>query len=193
MNFDLIIFDVDGTLAEKYTLNLLPGVTEFFRLVNDPQCRSKPRLALATNQGGVGMRWWMQKIQSKDYQKFPTEAEIEQRMQSLIGLLGGIIPWYVAYRYRNRGGRWTPPPPGVENDPRWSEDWRKPNPGMLREAMHVAGVTQDRTLFVGDSPDDQAAALAAGCAFEWANAFFSYHWHGCEALDNWKHYESAED
>jgi phosphoglycolate phosphatase-like HAD superfamily hydrolase len=57
----LVIFDVDGTLAEAYRLKLLSGVEDFFNLVLAGNCSESPRVALATNQGGVGMRCWMEK------------------------------------------------------------------------------------------------------------------------------------
>lgn len=177
--WDLIVFDVDGTLAEKYILTLLPGVAEFFRLAQDSACPERPRLAIATNQGGVGMRWWKQKTGQKDYGKYPTEEEIDQRMSALAAMLGGGMPYYAAFRYRSRGGKWTPPPPGKQDDPRWSEAWRKPNPGMLRQAMQDAGTGPERTLFVGDSPDDEGAARAAGVEFAWAADFFARPWGGC--------------
>ncbi len=53
----LVIFDVDGTLAEQFTLELLPGVEQFFQLLLQGGCSQAPKAAIATNQGGVGMRY----------------------------------------------------------------------------------------------------------------------------------------
>ena len=182
MPYALIIFDVDGTLAEKYILTLLPGVAHFFRLAQSVDCPDRPKLAIATNQGGVGMRWWKEHTGQKDFSRYPTKAEIDQRMQALVRLLGGGIPYYAAFRFRSRTNHWTPPPPGTETDPRWSESWRKPNPGMLQAAMASAGAVPQQTLFVGDSPDDESAARAAGCAFAWAAEFFARPWNNCADL-----------
>lgn len=60
MALKLIIFDMDGTLVEKFTLNLLPGVRPFFDLLLRDGCEALPRIAVATNQGGVGLRYWLQ-------------------------------------------------------------------------------------------------------------------------------------
>jgi D-glycero-D-manno-heptose 1,7-bisphosphate phosphatase len=41
--------------------------------------------------------------------------------------------------------------------------WRKPSPGMLRDALHRYGVTGARTPYIGDQLDDLKAAFHAGC------------------------------
>jgi D-glycero-D-manno-heptose 1,7-bisphosphate phosphatase len=48
--------------------------------------------------------------------------------------------------------------------------FRKPDPGMLRAVAQWACF--DDALMVGDRPEDQAAALAAGFDFCWADDFF---------------------
>jgi D-glycero-D-manno-heptose 1,7-bisphosphate phosphatase len=50
---------------------------------------------------------------------------------------------------------------------------RKPEPGMLIDIMRSVGVARRRTLFVGDSDVDRAAARSAGTHFMWAPEFFS--------------------
>jgi HAD superfamily hydrolase (TIGR01662 family) len=181
--FKLVIFDVDGTLAEKYVLDLLPGVRAFFHLVYQSGCPQAPRLAIATNQGGVGMRRWLEGRGRKAGQ-FPTATEIEQRMQGLLEGLGAPpdLPVYVSYRYQNKEGAWAPVPAGQEENPRWQSSWRKPNPGMLQQAMQDAGAEPQETLFVGDRPEDREAAQRAGCAFQWAGDFFARQWRTCEDL-----------
>lgn len=182
----LIIFDVDGTIAEMYTLRLLPGVADFFRLALGGDCTQMLKVALATNQGGVGMRYVLEQGGSKRASKYPTQAEIEQRLHDLVSALLGSsearIPTYTAFRYLEKSGTWTPAPPGMEEDPRWSVEWRKPFPGMLLQAMRDAEAAPDTTLFIGDSPDDENAARAAGCAFRHAGAFFAREWHDCQSL-----------
>jgi phosphoglycolate phosphatase-like HAD superfamily hydrolase len=39
--------------------------------------------------------------------------------------------------------------------------------------MRDAGTTPEWTLMVGDRPEDEAAAKAAGCGFVWAAEFFA--------------------
>jgi D-glycero-D-manno-heptose 1,7-bisphosphate phosphatase len=50
---------------------------------------------------------------------------------------------------------------------------RKPAPGMLLDIMRARRVSPAHTLFVGDSPVDEAAARAAGVRFVWAGDFFA--------------------
>jgi D-glycero-D-manno-heptose 1,7-bisphosphate phosphatase len=49
---------------------------------------------------------------------------------------------------------------------------RKPSPGMLLEAMDHFGVGSEETLMVGDRPEDEKSAQAAGCRFVWAWEYF---------------------
>jgi histidinol phosphatase-like enzyme len=80
---------------------------------------------------------------------------------------------YVAYAYRQKkSGKPGPIPPQFSSSPYWRHDWRKPEAGMLKQAMLDYGAEPAQTLMVGDSPDDQAAATAVGCAFMWAKDFF---------------------
>ncbi len=184
----LVIFDVDGTLAKAYSLHLLAHVADFFKLVFQDGCSEQPHIALATNQGGVGMRFWMETAHFGAPKKYPTEQEIEDRLHKLVALLTGkpqesqALPVYVSYRYQDRHGKWSPLPPEKEQDPHWAQDWRKPGPGMLRQAIQDAQVSPVQAMYVGDSPEDQAAARAAGCHFAWASDFFARDWSQCSAL-----------
>ena len=49
-------------------------------------------------------------------------------------------------------------------------NFRKPEPGMLIAAAKWACVNE--AIMIGDRPEDEAAAAAAGFAFEWAADFF---------------------
>ena len=181
----LIIFDVDGTLAEQFSLELLPGVRLFFDLLFRNDCPDTPRAAIATNQGGVGMRYWMEKAGFGRPHEFPTDEEINERMKELVAKIGHgrIIPVYASYRFRTKQGKWAPVPPEEMGNPSWEQEWRKPLPGMLIQAMQDAGSAPDETLFVGDREDDRSAARAAGCTFEWARDFFARPWNSCEQLE----------
>jgi D-glycero-D-manno-heptose 1,7-bisphosphate phosphatase len=48
--------------------------------------------------------------------------------------------------------------------------FRKPEPGMLQLAMDIHSPGQ--TLYIGDRPEDEAAAAAAGVPFDFAADFF---------------------
>jgi HAD superfamily hydrolase (TIGR01662 family) len=184
MAYSLIVFDVDGTLAEAFTLRLLPQVRSFFELVYQGNCEHKPQIAIATNQGGVGLRRLMEQEGFGNPRAYPTLEEVEARLEGLLSALGAppSLPVYVAFSYRTKEGRWTPVPHQHKGDPRWQPEWRKPSPGMLLEAMRAAGVTPEETLFIGDRTDDRGAARAAGCHFSWAKDFFAQEWHSCEQL-----------
>lgn len=47
--------------------------------------------------------------------------------------------------------------------------FRKPNPGMLQLAIHLH--TPDKCLYVGDRPEDESAAEAAGIPYKHRNEF----------------------
>ncbi len=183
----LIVFDLDGTLVESHTTVLLPGVSHFFHSIFRKPClpdTPRPAIAIATNQGGVGMRYWMEQNHFGDPRSYPTEAEITQRLSWLVSELSGEqnIRAYVCFRYKDRAGKGSPVPPENSADPRWSMEWRKPAPGMLLQAMQDAGVPPEETLFVGNGSADEGAARAAGCAFAWASDFFARNWEDCETM-----------
>jgi HAD superfamily hydrolase (TIGR01662 family) len=183
----LIVFDLDGTLVESHTVNLLPHVQEFFQRIYQQKCSEDIRLkfAIATNQGGVGMRYWIQQGHPGDPEQYPREVEITQRLERLASELGWgtDTAFYVCYRYKDKTGKGTPVPPDRIDDPRWSMAWRKPGPGMLIQAMKDAGVSPQETLFVGNSNADRGAAAAAACGFAWASDFFGRDWANCKTLE----------
>jgi HAD superfamily hydrolase (TIGR01662 family) len=164
--YKLIIFDVDGTLADRETSAVLPGVSQWFK--QNPQ----QIVALATNQGGVGLRYWMERDGFGEPEAYPTEEAVTDHLNRVKQALGIDAPTYVCYAYQAKSGLWAPTPTGMETDPRWRQDWRKPAPGMLLAAIEAVGCTASEALMVGDSEEDKLAAEAAGCAFEWSHVFF---------------------
>jgi HAD superfamily hydrolase (TIGR01662 family) len=157
MTYQLYIFDLDGTLAERDSTRLLPGVAEWFAAHPDTLT------AIATNQGGVACRlagWGEQ---------YPRKSSVSLRVHSVAQRFG--IPQkrvLISYAYQSKAGDWLIFGKGIS----WSQDWRKPAPGMLLAAMSRAGVAPHNTIMVGDRDEDRAAAEAAGCAFAWAEDFF---------------------
>jgi HAD superfamily hydrolase (TIGR01662 family) len=172
--------------ARAFTLKLLPRVKPFFELLLRSGCQQTPKIAIATNQGGVGMRYWMEAGGFGNPEKFPTAQEIEGRLRKILIELGidPSIPVYASYRYQTREGEWTPIPREEADNPRWNSNWRKPQSGMLVQAMADAGVHPEETLFIGDSAEDQEAAQSAGCLFLWAEDFFNRDWSSCEDIDS---------
>lgn len=147
----LIIFDADNTLVDRATGDFLPGVREYLDLLNHPGCRNRPALAIATNQGGPACHdagWG---------EHYPTLARVEARYGELAEQVGGRL--YMSLLYLGKKGDAYVPAGIHPADLRLRSDWRKPEPGMLHQAMLDAG-----------------AAPAAGCAFQWAQKFFSRGW-----------------
>lgn len=155
----LVIFDVDGTLVETKSdatfrksaddWQWLPG-----RLEKCKQLRGQGiRLAVATNQGGVAFGYMEESDIRAEIQRLCTEADITQSSTCY------THPKATLEQYRGED-HWR-------GQPR-----RKPGPGMLQEIMHYAACTLEETLFVGDRPEDEQAAQAAGCSFQWADEFF---------------------
>ncbi|MBZ0294352.1 MAG: HAD hydrolase-like protein [Anaerolineae bacterium] len=168
--YKLIIFDLDGTLVvDRESSELLPGVLDWFT-----EHHAQQRIAIATNQGGVGLRYWMEVEKFGRPQKYPTEDRIWSRVDAVQAQLpGGPYPANACFAYQNRKGIWSPTPPDKRGQPEWSPDCRKPAPGMLRRAMTEAEIANPADcLMVGDRVEDQLAAQAAGCAFQWAWEFF---------------------
>ncbi|TXH11264.1 MAG: HAD-IIIA family hydrolase [Hyphomicrobiaceae bacterium] len=168
----LIIFDADGTLVDRESGRFLAGVEEWLatRLQG-------VALAIVTNQGGPACRstpWGV----NKDY---PTLAQVEERYGDLAQSIGAKLYMCLVYVDKNGTPYWpkeTWPSDWIFNKKRETDDprtwlrWRKPEPGMLLQAMSDVGVSPDETLMVGDRPEDEAAAQSAGVSFTWAHEFF---------------------
>lgn len=174
-NWQLIIFDMDSTLASRDAGDLLSGVAEYFA---DLTVDTAPKFALATNQGGVGLRYWMEKDQFGEPKKFPDEPQIREHIEKVMNNVYSASKWHVSFNiqvcfaYRNKRGKISPTPPEFEHLHEWNISNRKPNPGMLLDAMSFYDIDADNTLMVGDRPEDKRAAENAGCAFMWAWDFF---------------------
>lgn len=156
-NFELIIFDVDGTLvrtksgkefrADAADWELLPGRVEKLAALKAQGIR----LALASNQGGVGFGLLKQE---------EIMREIHATAKTLGIPRGGV---YICYNH----------PRAKLEQYRADDHRRKPGPGMLLEAMQDFEASPMETLMVGDRPEDKEAARAATCVFIHADDFFA--------------------
>ncbi len=156
MDYKLIVFDVDGTLTTTKSGAMfrkfaddwqwLPGRLEKLKSLKTQSVK----LAVATNQGGVAFGYMQQSDILNELSKMIAQASISK---------GGL---YICY---------THPAAKIEQY-RAEDDRRKPNPGMLLEAMSDFDVEPDETLYVGDRPEDEEAAKNAGVAFMWTDEFF---------------------
>ena len=173
--YDLIIFDMDGTLADRDTSQLLPGVRSWFTGVR-PKLSAK--VVIASNQGGVGLRYWMESQSFGEPEKFPTAKDADQHLGAVLNVLDIDDAW-MAFAYQSKTSeKWGPVPDIHQRKYNsvygiWSFNFRKPNPGMLLDFMREYNVGADRTMMVGDSEEDAAAAKRAGCKFVSADTFFN--------------------
>ena len=183
-NIQLVCLDIDGTIVESNTCSeILPAAANFLKRI-DP---SKIKVALVTNQGAVGLRYWMETAKFGEPSSLPSREEVESRIEKIRNqvreILGGQpVALFAAYRYQSKGNkegktpRWGPVPTAEKDDLRWSQEWRKPGPGMIKEAMKWAKISPlvglKNVLMVGDMESDEAAAKAAGVRFAKAPDFF---------------------
>jgi len=158
MTYKLLLFDVDGTLGKPKSggdfretaddWEFFPGPVEAcLKLVSEGV-----RIITVSNQGGVCFPW----------SRF-SEEEIAAVLAETAKSIGAMAS-LVACSSTN---------PKAMDKYRFDDPRRKPNPGMLLEAMQLADVSAEETLMIGDRPEDEAAALAAGVAFQWAKDFFN--------------------
>src|SRR6266404_2414784 len=169
MEYLFYIFDLDGTLSPTDQEVLYPDAAKWLEA-------NHHNWVICTNQGGIGLRLWMEKGGFGDPGKYSTLDKFSDRLDKL-------FPWidrenriyYVlmctAYQSK-KTGQWAPTPPSGVGYAMWNQDWRKPAPGMLIHAMAIRGFIPAKTLMVGDSLDDQGAAQAAGVDFQPAWQFF---------------------
>lgn len=158
MRYKLICVDVDGTLGAPLSggdfrktaddWDFFPGRVEACRKLVDQGAK----IITVSNQGGVCFSW----------SKF-TEEEIRAVLDETARQVGAIASLVSCSSMHERA---------LERY-RFDDPRRKPAPGMLLEAMRMAGVSAAETLMVGDRPEDEQAAKNAGVAFQWAHEFFA--------------------
>lgn len=166
-NILLAIFDIDGTLTEikpelraKHTRLVtpnhlgeqqpIPGVVDALARLQDQGIQ----LALATNRGGVAFGY-----------NSLEEAEILAREAAQLCGIPDVKIYVCPYHAKARG-------PRANHQFAREDDCRKPNPGMLNQALADFGVSPDKAIFVGDREADQQAAENASVRFYWAEEFF---------------------
>lgn len=184
----LLMLDLDGTLAEFKTGVILPNVKETLSILRDEGIK----MVVCTNQGGVGLRRWMQSggFGGDKMYDYPTEAEARAHVANVLKELELNIPVYFSFAYQSaKSGAWSPTPAHDETEDMkcWQRHWRKPESGMLIQAMKDAEIPVldeigdwgypvfDTTdiLYVGDWGEDESAAMRVSVAFRWADEFFN--------------------
>ncbi|MDX1663899.1 MAG: HAD hydrolase-like protein [Candidatus Promineifilaceae bacterium] len=163
----LLLCDLDGTLAVKWKPDLLPGRQEEIARIDRP-------VAIVTNQGGVHVRWaWENRGEPERVRNYPTIEEIQERVIAVSQAVPQVRRAYVALYVGHTGYELPDPaddviltlPNGVHFHASWSREWRKPNPGMLQQALHDFDVATEDALMLGDSDDDKNAAARVGVPF----------------------------
>ncbi|HUS17518.1 MAG TPA: HAD-IIIA family hydrolase [Chloroflexia bacterium] len=156
----LKLFDLDGTLITSYMDNpdraydrwhVLPG--RVARLAAERAAGHQ--VGIVTNQGGVAFG---------HVREQHATAKIAAVLQAL--QLPADTPVAVCYADpRSKNPRYTAPAQVAR---------RKPSGAMIRELVAAyPEAAADGVLFVGDRPEDAAAAMHAGVAFVWADAYFA--------------------
>lgn len=157
----LIIFDKDGTLVEPASRHkfvryhadqrLLPGVYERIVELN----AAGAMFAIASNQGGV----------SSGYKSLKDAMAEIQYCVSLLPTQSSVRCYFCPDMEGRTcyAGDWR----GFENYS-WAipgANYRKPGPGMLLAAIKESGIPVKDCVMIGDRPEDQGAAAAAGVRF----------------------------
>lgn len=163
----LYLFDLDGTLITSYMDTPHKDYDNWGRLPRRYAILNKLRMqghsiAIITNQGGAAFG-------------FVTAAQVDAKLQQALRVLGlasvrsdgSAKPPAVYCALHDERGK----PPF--NDPTEAAR-RKPSPAMILEALDdYPNAAAQGVLYVGDRPEDEQAAKAAGVPFQWAASFFA--------------------
>lgn len=167
MKPELLLCDLDGTLAVKWKPDILPGrLAEFARL-------DRP-VAIVTNQGGVHAGYaWRARGEPERAARYPTVETIVERLAAVATAVPQVRRAYAAFYVGHDGY----PLPEERDDlittlagdvpfhASWRPSWRKPAAGMLHRACCDFGIAPDNALMLGDSDDDKNAAARLDIPF----------------------------
>lgn len=152
----LYLFDLDGTLVSSYMENADKDFHTWQPLPKRGKKIADLRAAghivgIVSNQGGVAFG----KVTERDWQI--KIADVCHRLR---------IDWEAVFVCFSdvRGN-------APYNDPKDAAR-RKPSGTMIRDAMTCYAYRPHETIFIGDRPEDKAAAKDADVAFQWAEEFF---------------------
>jgi D-glycero-D-manno-heptose 1,7-bisphosphate phosphatase len=141
-----LLMDRDGVINIDHVyvssidrLDFVPGIFPFLRAVQDKGYR----LAVVTNQAGVARGLY-------------TEADHDTLTRHIDGFMAkeGVVIDFTLASFTHKEA--------VVSSLCRESYWRKPNPGMLLEAMQRLSVDPGRSAMIGDHLTDMQAGLAAG-------------------------------
>lgn len=164
---ELILCDLDGTLAVKWKPELLPGRVQELERLDRP-------VAIVTNQGGVHAHYaWEVRGNGERAERYPTLETIQERITAVSRQVPQVERAYAALYVGHNGYPLPEPaadvittlPTGVVFHASWNPAWRKPDAAMLHQACHDFKVLPANALMVGDSEDDYGAAERLGVPF----------------------------
>lgn len=167
-DIELIIFDIDGTIAKWNDPVISPEAALFLSKYG-----MRFKFDVATNQGGPACR---DAFQSERYPSYETVMQRLNIIQQTFNRAGGMPAIFVCWAWTRKDGSESFIPDALLKDgEKDGEDKaaivaaeaarRKPSGAMLIEAMKYHGVVGDKTLFVGDRDSDKQAAENAGVKF----------------------------
>ena len=134
-----IIKDV-GYIGEISRIKFLPMVNEAIKLLNG----SGFKVIITTNQAGV----------ARGYFDEETVKEINRYIQEFLAKQGALIDrtYYCPHHIE-----------GVVKEYRKECHWRKPNPGMIEEAVREFAISLRDSFVIGDKLSDIEAGHRVGC------------------------------
>lgn len=167
MTPELLLCDLDSTLAVKWKPEILPGVVDELARLDRP-------VAIVTNQGGVHAGYaWRVRGEQERAARYPTAETLTERLEAVTSAVPQVKRAYAAF-YVGHDGYPLPEEredlittlsTGVIFHASWRPNWRKPSAGMLHRACCDLGVAPHETLMLGDSDDDMNAAARLDIAF----------------------------
>lgn len=138
---DNTIIEDDGYIGDPAKVKLLPGAATALASMR----ALGYRLIVVSNQSGVGRGM---------FKETDVEAVNDEMSRQLKAKAGAYVDasYYCPYH-----------PDATIVDYRIDHDWRKPKPGMLRQAAADFSLDLSQCWMIGDAPRDVAAGAAAGC------------------------------
>lgn len=142
-----VFLDRDGTIIEDVgylsdicQINILPGAAEAIKLLND----NGYKVIIVTNQAGI----------ARGYFTESRAKEINERLMQLLVGQGSVIEraYYCPHHID-----------GIIAKYKKECNCRKPNPGMIEQAVKELDIDISSSFMIGDKGSDIEAGRRAGC------------------------------